>query len=346
MNNTQPIIIICTSFLVIPLTLTLIRNNNNNDYLIITHSKVMFNFLIKFFPRKKILLFISPKFKKKYFNLINSFKKIKSIIIFKKKIREKLKKFDNSNVYFFFESFAPEMAYSIKYLSKKNNILFMPEMKSKFLYSKTIPSIKPLIHKIFLKIFYGLDTKLVSGQNKKFILLYSDKYFKSINAKKVRILIDYKNLIKFQKKNLKIKNKKILLLCSGESIEQDIINLLKFKKFINQFVSNIDPKNISFKRKNIIDKKYFEENLIEEIPRHLPANMLVYSFKIIIGYHSAVLFEAANKNILSISLLDLLKEKKTEASANHFKNYLIKNLQRNKKIYFPKTFDEFLNLID
>ena len=343
-KQTTPILLICTSFLTFPVILTLIKSIKN-DYLLITHSKIMFNFLRKFFPKEKIFLFSSPKFNNKYLNLINVKSKIHQLIIFKKKIKKKLQRFQNSDVFFFFESFAPEMAYAIKFLSKKNNIFFMPEMKSKFLYSKTKPNFKILLHKLYLKIIYGLDTEAVCGKNNKIILLYSNKYFKNIKAKKIKIKVNSKTLINFQKKNLSIKNKKILLLCSGESIEQNIISLLKFKKFIKKFVSNLILNQISFKRKNTFDKLYFEEKLIDEIPQFFPGNILIYNFKIIIGYHSALLFEAANNNLMSISLLDLLKSKTNELNVKHYKQYLIKNLKKNKKIYFPQSIEDLFSLI-
>ena len=342
-KKSPPIIIFCTSFLVIPIALTLIEKNNST-YFMITHSKKMFNFLIMFFPKKKIILLRSPKFNNKYFNLKNNIKKIYSIIFFKKKVKNILNKFNNSDVYFFFESFASEMAFAIKILSKKNNIFFMPEMKSKFLYFKKILSLKIFIHKLYLKAIYGLDTEIMTGQNNKNILLYSNKFFKLVNAKKIKIKINYKNLIYFQKQNFKIKNKKILFLSSGESIEQKIISLEKFRRFIKSFISQVNLKEINIKRKNSTDQIYFEENFLDEIPQYLPANLLIYNFKVIIGCHSALMFEAANNNILSISLLDLLKDSKTESASNHFKKYLIKNLKKNKKIYFPKTLKEFFYL--
>ena len=117
-KKSSPIIILCTSFLVIPIVLTLI-NKNNSNYFIITHSKRMFQFLIMFFSRKKIILLHSPKFNNRYFNFKNNIKKIYSVILFKKRVKNTLRKFNNSHVYFFFESFAPEMAFALKILSKK-----------------------------------------------------------------------------------------------------------------------------------------------------------------------------------------------------------------------------------
>ena len=103
-------------------------------------------------------------------------------------------------------------------------------------------------------------------------------------------------------------------------------------------------KKLILKRKNFKEKKlYFEKNL-SEIPTYIPLNLLIYNFKVVVSYNSAILFEAANKSCKAISLLYILsKEAKT---IDFYEEYLNSNLQRGKKIFYPKTYEQFIKYLN
>jgi hypothetical protein len=67
-------------------------------------------------------------------------------------------------------------------------------------------------------------------------------------------------------------------------------------------------KNILLKKKNFSEKKNYLEKKLNEVPVYIPANLLIYNVKVIIGYNSASLFEAANKSCKAISLLYILSK--------------------------------------
>ncbi len=76
----------------------------------------------------------------------------------------------------------------------------------------------------------------------------------------------------------------------------------------------------------------------------MPANILFHSFKFVIGYSSSVLFEAANEGCISISLLNYFKPEEEERKKNYIL-YLTKNLEEEKKIYFPTSIQEINKII-
>jgi hypothetical protein len=229
------------------------------------------------------------------------------------------------------------MAYSILILSKKNNIFFSPE--AKMLKKKTRPGIKIFLYKIYCKIFYNLDCTVVSDSSKNKMLSYSNIFFKKINAQDLNKKNNLTYLKKFVKKNYK-NNHKILLLSSYDAINAKLIDYTYFKNWINMWIKSNYLKKILFKRKNFLDEKYEAEKKLPEDSLMLPGNLLIYSHKIVIGYCSALLFEAANVGCVSISLLDLLA--KDDSNLKYAKGYLKRNLQKNKKILFPKTYEQFI----
>ena len=110
---------------------------------------------------------------------------------------------------------------------------------------------------------------------------------------------------------------------------------------MKKWSSTCNYKKLLLKRKNFEEKKYYLEKALAEVPSFIPANLLIYNFKIVIGYNSATLFEAANKSCKVISLLYLLS--KNTFTVKYYKNYLDKNLKVNKKIFYPKTYEQFIN---
>jgi len=202
------------------------------------------------------------------------------------------------------------------------------------------------LYNIYIKILYGISCYSVVDPNNKFFSVYSDKYYKFINAKKIKNPVKIVLLKKFIKKKLNLHNKiKILLLSSFDAITDNLLDEGKFKIFINALVKIIDPKKIIFKRKFINEKKYFTEKLFSEVPSYFPASLLCYKVDTIVGYGSSTLFQAANAGCKVISLLDLLKKSESNPNLIYYKKFLTDNLIGSKKILFPQTIDEFKKII-
>jgi hypothetical protein len=329
-------IIICTSELFFPFTISLIEKFKRSST-VITQSQRIFKFLVKFYPKLDIIFFENER---QSINK-NPLKMTKNIYFnykLKKKIELFLIEYSNCNVFTDIKAFSPLAAFSLIILSYKNKI-YRKEIVKVF-WKKTKPTLKIFLYKIYLKIFYSLDCDVV-GSNTYIHLAYSKKYFNKIDARNMKYKINT-NLIKnFCEKKLNIHSTKILLLSSGEALKYEHVRIEKklyddlFKKLRLTPIFN----KMSLKRKNFKHKTHAEKNLAE-VPAQFPANLIIHKFKIVIGIDSAALFEASNNGCKAISLIDLLI--KDFFYVKHVKDYLNGNLQKNKKILFPKTFEQFI----
>ena len=337
-------IIFCTSYLFLPITITIIERFKKS-VLIITGSPEIYKFLTRFYPKSQIILFKKTK-KILYKNPIRILKNLYINYLLKSRIKISLNKYKNCEVYTFITAFSPQTAYALRILSSQNTIYWKKLISFKFLYKKKFPSFKIFLVMLYMRAMYKLNFVSYEGTDKLPILIYSNKFYKSISAKKTNIKPDIKLLKNFQKKNLGIKKKDILLLSSAEALELNIIDKPLYKIWINKWVNSLNSKQIALKRKFYGEKKYFSENSLTELPLDWPANLLMYDFRLVVGYHSATLFEAANAGCKVISLLDLLSNKKNSHHISYHKKYITRNLDKNKKILFPKTFEQFNLMIN
>ena len=329
-------IILCTTSLSVPFTVSLIEKFKETST-IVTQSKELFYFFVKYYPKHDIIFFEEPK------SLINKnfLKMIKNHYhnyLLKKKIFFVFNKYLNSNVFTTIRAFSPLSAYILIVLSKKNKIYLLKIVK--LFWKKTKPTFKIFLHKIYLKIFYSLDCDVVR-RHTYIHLAYSKKYFKKIDARNVKYKINT-NLIKnFCEKKLNIHITKILLLSSGGVLEYNYRKIEK--KLYDDLMEKLSLTPIfnkmSLKRKNFKHKTHAEKNLVE-VPVQFPLNLIIHKFKIVIGIDSAALFEASNNGCKAISLIDLLA--KDISYIKNTKDYLNGNLQKNKKILFPKTFEQLI----
>jgi len=330
-------IILCTSLLSIPFTISLIEKSSESST-IITQSKEIYKFLVKFYPKLDII-FIEHLRSLTNKNLLKMIKNIHYNYLLKKKLNFLLIKYSNSIVFTNIKAFSPLLGYALLVLSKKNIIYHQTLVK--VFWKNAKPNLKQKILKIYYKIMFGLDFDVVSTQMNNYILSYSKKFFKKIKAKKISNKINSNMIKKFFARNLSIhNNNNILLLSSGISIKNGLIDKKLFNDFMKKWSSTSSFKRLTLKRKSFSEKKYYKEKALAEVPLQIPANLLVYGYKIVIGYNSATLFEAANKYCKAISLLHLLS--KNALVIDNYKNYLNNNLLKNKKIFYPKTYEQFI----
>lgn len=338
-NNNNIKIIFCPSYLSIPMTINLIEEFQK-PLLLITQSKDICNFLNKFYPKIKIILIESEKkiLKKNPFKIIQN---IYFNYLLKNKVKSFFNHYKDCDVYTFITAYSPLIGYSLKILSY-NNSIFHNKIIKIFLKKKRPPS-KLLLYNIYLRLMYGIDFEILIGRDNIFKIVYSKNFFKKIKAKKKTIKINKHLLKKFVSKNFYNHNEKILLLSSESAFIDNAIDKKLFYIWIKKWISIKNSKKILLKRKSDKEKKIKEENLLNDASISCPANLLIYSHQIVVGYHSATLFEAANVGCKAISMLDYLGPKKNNAK---FKSYLIQNLKKNKKIFFPKNQNQFYNIIN
>jgi hypothetical protein len=342
LKNSKLKIIFCASQLDIPTTITLVEQSKNN-FIIITDTITIFNFLKRNYPKSKIIYFLPPK-KIFYLNFFLLFKNVLFNLNLNKNIQKLLNSYSNGEVFFTFDCYAHQLAYAVKILSKKNRVYFIYKYKHLFLY-KIKFSFRGFVNKVYLKVIYGIDSYIVDGVSIKYLLLFSRSFFDEISAKKILININNNFLKKTQKKYLTDKKRNILLLSMYSEILWNILDKEKLNLFLKELLFHTKKKDVYFKRKNLLDKKSAIEKLFFEVPYYIPANICMYNYNVIVGYGSATLFEAANSGIKAISLIDILKTNETMVASCLYKKFLLKNLDKNKKIYFPKSMNEFVKIL-
>jgi hypothetical protein len=343
-KNTRIKIFFCPSWIQIEEIINL-TTESKKKFIFVVENEDLYFFFKKFYLNSKIIFLKSPRtiFTANPIKLINNFY---LNYLEKKKIKFIFNKYSHTKVYCSDSFNLVQMAYAAKVLSLRNQ-LFLYSNKiniEKFLKKKI--GLKMFLYNIYIKMFYRISCYSVADPNHKLYSVYSDKYYKFINAKKIKNPVNILLLKKFIKKKLNLHNKiKILLLSSFEAIADNLLDEGKFKIWANEFVKIADPKKIIFKRKSINEKKYFTEKLFSEAPSYLPASLLCYKVDIIVGYNSSTLFQAANAGCKAISLLDLLKKEELNPNLNYYKKFLTDNLISSKKILFPKNMSEFNKLI-
>lgn len=89
-------------------------------------------------------------------------------------------------------------------------------------------------------------------------------------------------------------------------------------EIIEQLLNN--DYTVHFKMHSRAKNKYSLEKILFEVPKHLPASVLL-NYKVFIGYVTSALVEAANNDILSISLIDYIPSS-YNAKKQNMKTYL------------------------
>lgn len=338
-NKQNRNVIICTSLLSIPFTITLIETYKASSILI-TEEVQIFNFFTKFYPKLDIFLF-----KKEKSILDKNPSKILNNICYNYLLRNEinffLKEFSRCNVYTVIKAFSPLSGYSLLIFSSQNKIFHKNLIKLN--WKKTSFTLKFFLYNCYVKFLYGIYFDPVSVKKGPPVPAYSKKFFRQIKAKNMKQEINFSLIKKFISKKIFTKDKEILLLSCGNN-EREIIDKDLLNSFIRKLSLNENFKKVIYKRKDSNEKKYGLEKIFSEHRSLFPANLLIHKYKVIVGYNSATLFEAANIGCKSISLLELLG--KNKANISYYKDFLKINLNKNKKIFFPKTFDQFLEILN
>ena len=333
-------IIFCISYLNIPITLT-ISEQCTTPFLIATCNEKIYQFFATFYPKECLIYFekAKPEIAKNPYKIITN-------AAFNQRLKRKLEvqfgSYDHCDIYFFLYAFGESAAYVVKYLSQRNRIFYIPAVKV-----ETAPlspfSLYRLVIIIAKKIAFGLDVYAINDGSRD-IFPYSESYFRSLNCTKLDMVVDYKIIQKFQQQNLNIANKKILIL-TGMIVEPGLVEEAHYSYMIDKLIQALPAGQVAIKLHPHASRKYSAEINLPELAKEWPANMLIHVFPVIIGYHSASIYEAANAGRVAISLLDLIDPVNPSVKA-HTKTYLNNHLTAKNPIHFPRTIDALLERIN
>ena len=330
------------SYLDIPLILKLAEENYDNDsqtVFIVTKIQLveLVNKIFKDDKSKKVLFLNVP---------IRSglvLKQIEEVRYLNKVLRSELTE-GNADVYFFSMYYTHIEYYVLEKLKtiSGNKIHYCYDPKMKF--SIDSETLKSRFQSLVFKLFFGKNisikasgTQLVSVIEKAFFddveMISKEEIDRRVSAES-RYFIDYDFQIAFF----------FSCLDNYEFINVDgVLSLVqKIKQYLVE--KDIANKDVGIKYHPFHKRKLFENELENEIPAYIPAQLVrLDSAKIIFSIFSASMFSEIYNDIVKISLIDLV-EWNNQEMYQKMKAYLVDNCQEN--IYFPRAFDELEDILE
>lgn len=282
-------LIFCLSYLNVPLTCQLIEKYGAGNVLVISHITNITKFIRELYPEVNVSLMKSGG--------------LRPVSVYQQKYfyKKMLKLITNKNVYFFFVAYGVMESYAIRILSRNNKIFYKKSVDIEHL--KQAMSLKSLVWTYYLKLFLGVkfNPKLIDGN---LVFTISDKFLSHIGAKDFEIPINIETVKNRIAEKYNLTNKKVLF-CVGGIIKDDLIEEYEYVKknddLIEVLCQHYEAGEISLKMHPRFNRLYSKEKTLDPIPNHVPGNLIIEYYDIVIGYSSAILFEAANmgKKVLS-----------------------------------------------
>lgn len=314
-----------------PFTIGVLLKNRSS--VVVTHSPEIVLIIEKLFSSVEVHLIKSPSpvIGWRFFSALNN------VLESKKENWRLIKRYNNREVYFGFVAFANMEAWLIGKLSRGNKILCYANK----VRSENSMSTRLAAYKFLVWLCYGLRINTTTS-NGRLIPTLRQKYFNQFEFVSSSKKKEYATLASdYVSNKLSIVSGRILLLL-GKEVENGMVDKGEYESLFSDLLNQGSYGKIIVKahprRKQTMA---FEESLAN-IPNYIPANLILEHFQVVIGLHSAVLFEAANKGLVSISILSLVKM--NPELKFKYSEYLTANSISND-IHFPSTFGQFLTII-
>lgn len=330
-------IIFCLSHLSVQKTIKIVKESDD-DFLVITGRDSIQKFLIRLFPQEKVILLCPPVLSKKPLKIIPS---ILKFYFYKYKIWQDFHGYKYANVYFFHIAFGEFYLWLIKKLSVKNNVIFQPDVSFDHLDEDVSYSARMGFW--LRKILYSITVKPLKSARTTIYFSVSNHFLNEIKAKIINSPIlntDSNEILDL----VNIEKRKILILCGGFvgefCTESDYVYTMDL--IITYLIKKYGHDEITIKAHPKHTNYYSEENSLDKVPPEIPASMIVGMFDVVIGYCSATFIDAANANINSISLLNLIQPVDKKVKLEMIQ-YLNENTQ--KTVRYPETLEEFSKFV-
>ena len=255
----------------------------------------------------------------------------------KKRLIKEIGAFQPKNLYFFFLGWNGLASWLIKEFSQICNIYYRPKVNVDLL--QTDKSCRMQIKTAIASAVCG--ARLRSGKYYGYSLVAIDKRFlEKARARKYTHEIDHGNIKKFLSRRFDYLQKVRVMILNGGmyNVEEDeyvrvmkSVSIVLFKKYEASEVCLKDHPNFPVVELEPFDKCF-------KVPIHLPASLLCYHCDIVIGYSSATLYEAANMDKKSISLVKLVPTTKPN-QIKEVIDYLEDHLEKGE-IEYPIELDD------
>jgi len=333
-------VVFCLSYLNLPITLSIV-DYSGDDFLIITSSPSLYDFLSRLFPRER-LIYIEPPFLEDR----SPVRMVRNLILvgrYKKKIYAMFKGFRNVDIYFFGIFSCEFEAWLVKRLSSLNTIYY----NSLVDVSNLMPArgVKALIGKCLRRMAYNMEfSALYNGRT----IYYgvSHAFLKKVRPRPISIPIDEQRIEKIaaERLELRLEGRRILFLCGG--IAGIYVRTSEYTAKMDHLIRSMKERfgegALAIKAHPRYDEYHSEEDTLFRIPAYIPASFLVHQFDVVIGYFSSALFEAAMKGKRVISMLRLLEPVNMEIRKGYIA-YL--NNNSGNRVLFPGSVEEAMDFI-
>jgi len=329
-------IIFCLSNLSVPTVLSLCIEQQ--AFVIYTDQPNIEQFFTELFGKSKVKFIPSPPIIAPNLSLFVGYKKMSK---YKKQLLSILGVPKDEIIYFFHNAFGYPASWWIQKVSKSNIIYYKPDVDvSMWKLKLTITSV---LHVLYIKFLWSITTAPMWSGNRYFFKV-TERFLRKNG---ITVLDDItiksseiKNLVSAE---FSIQGMQILML-SGDTVANKLVEEQEYILKNDLIIEQLGAEKISIKVHPRFVFLYSKEEKCAAIPSYVPANVIMDSFDVFIGYSSAVLFEAANKRKVAISLLDVFIPM-VEERRESYRKYLTDNLAAGRKIFYPKSVKELVAII-
>ena len=333
-------IIIAGSYLNIPAIIDIIEREKS-DFRILSIDDTILDLFAELYGSEKV--YKIPKVFDDCGNLVSLFLDLASSFTHKKKLLSSIIHLGPRKIFFFSIGWCGLSCWLIKKLSRSCDVYYRPEVNFDSLREDR--SLRMRIKTAIASMICG--TKLKPGIYFGYSLIAIDrKFLVRVKSKIYKTDINHNNIRSFLSERFdSFKDAKILVLNGGTYNVYDEEYVKVMRNVADILFETYDNTEICIKdhpTDPIVEVDSFV-NLLHA-PRHLPASLLCYTFKTIISYNSATLYEAANLGKKSICLVHMVP-KKTDNQGDNVINYLKRHLDSGK-IEFPQDLKDFRELIN
>lgn len=326
----------CLSNICVPLIISMIEESDD-DFIVATGQPNLYHLFHEMYGEQRVIE-IEP-FRSE--GIVEKILFLPRFVLYKFKLLKKFNSIRDSDIYFYWVAFGLIESWILTSLASNNRIIYNPIIDTtkwpiKFNW-------KICLNINYIRLLYGVKVIPKTLGNVVYWAV-SSAFLKKLNASIVNHKINKTILEDVISVKFNIPESEILYLTGG-IIEESFIEINEFIQKNDSLLKELQKFSLVLKLHPRFKNIYSEERNINQLPSHIPVNLLFYNFKIVIGYSSAALFEASNYGCIAISLLDYFVPKDIIQQAEQ-RDYLTKNLHSGKRIFYPKSIEEIEYLIN
>lgn len=325
-------LLICNSNLFIPTVLTEVLSHPQKQYLVISDTENIHHFFA--FLNIPNVIYVEYGIKGR-FDFIGE----------RKKLNNKVNRYDIGRVVFFHAEFGEMANWLIKKLSKN-----VPICYCKIYDSIPAPHSKQLwkVFKLKLRqwIYWGVDMDVL--EHTKIFPSIPKSFFRNVNATTISIPVDMELISHNVSDKLKDENLHAdFVLLTGTEVATGKCDEFTYEQLINSVIDILGIEKTISKCHPRFHNFYGKEKLLRQIPSYIPGNVLIDNYDCYIGFESTLLVEAAKAGKKSISLIELLplSDDAKQCYYNFFTSRL-QGLQGKGNIIFIKKLYELKKVVD